>query len=119
ELPGPLHRDTGLGSGQGQCGFELDGDGAAEAHILSEDRKAGCRHFQVIWIRWNIAEPERAVGTRDRGLFVAADWIVDGHRSLGHGGACRIDDASFNGARISKRLAKRRVYNDGKGKEEE
>src|ERR1019366_3543106 len=117
EVPGALHRDTGLGSGQGQCSLDLDGDGAADAHILSEDLKARCRYCQVIRIRGYITESERAVGTRDRGLFVAADCIVDGHRSLGNDGAGGIDDTSFNGTRVSQRLAERRMESDCKEEE--
>ena len=105
EVPRALHRDTGLSSGQGQCGLELDGDGAADAHILREDREARCRYLQVIRIRRNIDESERAVGARGCRLPVAGDWIVDRHRGPGDSGAGRIDDGSFNGAGVSQRLA--------------
>ena len=108
-----FHRDCGLGSGQGQRRLELDGNGAADADILPEHGKARCRHFQVVRIRRNIAEPERALGAGDGGLPIAGDGIVDGDRGLGDGGAGRVDHTSFDGARVSQRLAEHRVNSDG------
>src|ERR1022692_3121237 len=114
EIPRALHGHSGLSLGQGQHDLELDRNSVADTRILREGCKARCRHFHAIRIRRNIAEPESAIAASEGDLSVAGDRIVDGHRSLGHRSAGGIDDTAFNGARVSQRLTKHRLDNDGK-----
>ena len=46
---------------------------------------------------------------------MTALWMVT--VGVGDGGAGRIDDGSFNGTRVSQRLAEHRVANYGKDQE--
>src|ERR1039458_6328660 len=100
-----LHVNGLLRSGNVQSGLHLYRHGASYIEVLLKSIESFGRHLQVIWIRRDVGDPERSVGSRDRRLRVAGYGIADGDQGLRQGGSGRVQDRSLNRPRIAERLA--------------
>src|ERR1039458_1653266 len=72
-----------LRSSDVQSRFHLDWYGASYIDVLLKNIEPLHRHLQVVWIRWDVGDPERSVGSRDRRLCVAGHGIADRDRGVG------------------------------------
>src|ERR1017187_1165707 len=94
-----------LRSGNVQSGLHLDRHGTSYIEVLLKSIESSGRHFQVVWIRWDVGDPERSVGSRDSGLRVAGYGIADRDRGVGQSASGRVQDRSQDRSCITERLA--------------